>query len=165
MKLKNYVLIILVLVIGILFFLWVPKISYCNLETAPSFSASTLEGMDFAFNPVDNRKPTLVVFWASWCKECRYEIPELLHFYQSKKDQVNILGVTVDKNKEKALQLVLQAKMPYPNLLDSQAKVAKLFNVRGTPTLILIDQEGKIRHRGYRLNEKLLGVLSQILDS
>jgi len=134
-------------------------------ELAPPFSAITLKGEKISFDPITRQKPLLMIFWASWCQECRYETPEIKELYRKDRHQLEVLGISVDKKAEKAESWIQNAEISYPNILDSEAKVSGLFKVRATPTIILIDQTGKVRYRGYRLDKQFRMTLKDILDT
>ena len=73
---------------------------------------------------INDDKPVLVDFFAEWCGPCKMMAPELKRFADLHKDQVRVLKVDVDKNRETATH----------------------FNIQGVPTLILFKQ-GKILWR------------------
>lgn len=66
-------------------------------------------------NIIQEDKPTLVDFFATWCGPCRMQGPVLEQVKQSVGDKANILKVDIDQNRELAAQ----------------------YNVRSVPTLIL----------------------------
>ena len=73
---------------------------------------------------INSEKPVLVDFSAEWCGPCKMMAPELKRFAGLHKDEVRVLKVDVDKNRETASQ----------------------FNIQGVPTLILFKQ-GKVLWR------------------
>ena len=77
-----------------------------------------------SFNQILNdEKPVLVDFTATWCGPCKMMAPELVRFAQAHKE-VWVLKVDIDKNRETASQ----------------------FNIQGVPTLILF-KKGKVLWR------------------
>lgn len=71
------------------------------------FSACTCSATDFVRH-TDNRPQTLsgqtvqvINFWATWCKPCRKEMPELDKWYQTtgKKQKINMIGLAIDDEK------------------------------------------------------------------
>ena len=56
---------------------------------------------------VDSSKHNLIVFWASWCGPCRMEIPQIKKLYESKGEDLNVVSISVDKDRnawKKAVQ-------------------------------------------------------------
>ncbi len=131
---------------------------------APSFTAQTLGGQPWQFDPASRQKPTLLLFWASWCQSCHYEIAELLKLYEQLHTKVDIVGISVDIKVAKAQAFINKTSLPYPNLIDSNIELAELFKVNATPTIILVDQHGRIQYRGDRLNKKLKASLEQLAN-
>ncbi len=68
---------------------------------APDFSAPTPEGEELALNDALG-KVTLVDFWASWCKPCRVENPNIVEVYKKYHDQgFNIIQVSLGPSRAK----------------------------------------------------------------
>jgi thiol-disulfide isomerase/thioredoxin len=100
-------------------------------------------------------KVVLVNFWATWCVPCRKEIPELLEINNELYgDEFLMIGVSVDQGQDimtKVNMFIDQQKIDYLNILDDGRLVKQFGSIRGIPTTILIDKEGKVA-------EVLLGV-------
>jgi peroxiredoxin len=133
-------------------------------DAAP-FHGTTLTGEEFSFEPDRLQKPALAVFWASWCIECRYEFHELKKLHNETRGRLEIVGVTVDKDIDKAKDISKRAGLPYVSVFDPNAAIAALYQVQATPTLVLIDRAGKIRHVGHRVNQDFRAVLREVLSS
>jgi thiol-disulfide isomerase/thioredoxin len=93
-------------------------------------------------------KYTLVVCWASWCKPCREEHPELNLLYKTYKDKgFEMVGVSFDKNKENWTQAIVKDHLNWtqviaPNAFDGE--MAKYYGIEAIPVNFLLDKEGKI---------------------
>lgn len=108
-------------------------------------------GGDFLLQPSAIKKPTLLVFWASWCAPCLREISLLKKMIEHSKGEIDIIGVSVDSDVEKARKIIAQYALKYTNLIDKDGKVSELFGVKETPTLFLINSAGRIQERGTRI--------------
>ena len=100
----------------------------------------------------------MIDFWASWCKPCLIEIPNLKKLYELYAAKgFQIISISIDK-KEKEWQKALdEEQLSWPNFLDN-GEVASLYKVKFIPTMYLIDEQGTIvceNLKGEELSNKL----------
>jgi len=114
-------------------------------KEAPAFSLSSLDGKPIALSDFKG-KPVLVIFWATWCTSCKEELPLLEKFSIGKRDQLVILLITIDGERKRAAQkIVNENKITLPVLLLLKEKVMDQYGVRGwVPQTYLIDREGML---------------------
>jgi peroxiredoxin len=132
---------------------------------ATDFSQSTPEGKKI--NLSDFRgKVVLLDFWASWCRPCRMENPNVVAAYNRFKDKgFTVLGVSLDQNREPWMAAIKQDQLTWTHVSDLKGwgnEVGKMYGVTGIPQNFLIDRDGKIVAkdlRGTALEEKLAEVL------
>src|SRR6056297_3686845 len=105
----------------------------------------------------------LLDFWASWCKPCRIENPNLVKTYWKYKWKgFDIYQVSLDRNRDDWVQAIYKDRLKNWNHVSDlkfwQSSAAQLYNVRSIPSNFLIDPEGKIvarNLRGQSLGKKL----------
>ncbi len=135
--------------------------------TAPDFTQQTPDGKDLKLSDLRG-KVVLIDFWASWCGPCRRENPNVVKVYSKYKEKgFEILGVSLDNNRERWLQAIEQDGLMWQHVSDLkywQNEVAQLYSVRSIPHTILLDAEGKIIARNLRgpaLEEKLAEIFAK----
>jgi peroxiredoxin len=128
---------------------------------APEFSSKTADGKVVSLSSYRG-KYVLVDFWASWCKPCRAENPNVLKAYNEFKDKnFDILAVSIDDDREKWLKAVEEDHLPWTQVSELQGwntDAIKKYGVIGIPSNFLIDPDGKIvakNLRGFRLSDTL----------
>lgn len=132
---------------------------------APAFTLSSPEGKSIELASFKG-KYVLIDFWASWCAPCRAENPNVVLAYaRFKKKNFEIIGVSLDENKDQWLAAIKKDKLGWTHVSDLDgwnSKVVSLYNIRSIPSNVLVDPEGKIIAkdlRGADLENKLAAVL------
>jgi thiol-disulfide isomerase/thioredoxin len=114
-------------------------------KEAPAFSLKSLDGSQVSLKDFKG-KPVLLVFWATWCPSCREELPWLEKFSVEKRDQLTILLIAIDGEREKKIRrMIKEMKITTPVLLILKEKIMDNYGIRGwVPIIFLIDGEGVI---------------------
>jgi thiol-disulfide isomerase/thioredoxin len=98
----------------------------------------------------------LLFFWATWCGPCKKAVPEVLALSAARGWPVLAIS---DEDAETVAQFLEQRTEPFlPGVaVDPMRQSFMAYGVSGTPTLLLVDAEGRIRHRqvGYRAEQGL----------
>lgn len=139
---------VLLLLIGLLVWnLFEPKEPAIGLEKgdqAPDFELKTLDGQTASLSDYQGKK-VLVNFWATWCKPCRTEMPDL-DAIRSEYDQVEVLAVnltTTEKSVDHVAAFADELKLSFPILLDQKGIQAR-YQVLSYPTTYILDEKGRI---------------------
>ena len=89
-------------------------------------------------------KLVMINFWATWCAPCRREMPSLekLTF---ELPEIKVYAINMEKpNKLKAQDFFkFIGVLSLDIYFDPELKLVKQFKMRGLPTSILIDKDGK----------------------
>jgi thiol-disulfide isomerase/thioredoxin len=123
-------------------------------DSAPDFTLTTLDGKTITKESLQG-KPTLLMFWASWCGTCQHELPNVKALYEQKSKglQAVAIGFQDDEANIRGYVQAHQSTFVFPVAYDPRNQVATLFRARGTPTFVLLDAEGRIVlvHTGGRI--------------
>ncbi|MBE9569032.1 MAG: redoxin domain-containing protein [Proteobacteria bacterium] len=126
---------------------------------APNFVLEDLNGQEAKLSDY-KREVVLLIFSTTWCPHCRTTIPYFKKIYQKYKDRgLVIFNIDIMESQKRVSSFATKYKLPYRVLLDKSGEVAKSYGVRGVPTLILINKEGKIVCRQCRSVDVLLKML------
>ena len=124
-------------------------------DTAPDFTLEGLDGSEIVLSDVLKTKTVVLDFWATWCFYCIRSVPAMEKFYKENKDKVAVIAIDVGESKAKVESFVRKKGILYPIALDPKGRVAKLYNVRGIPTVVAVNQDGKIIYYGNSIEEML----------
>jgi len=91
------------------------------------------------------------------------EVPLLKELYAQYKDRgVAVVGISLDEQLKPIQEMVASKDMSWPQVWDSDEKLRKLFNVKGTPFYYLLDGEGRISAKDIPF-KKLSGAIDELL--
>ncbi len=131
-------------------------------KTAPDFTLTDNDGNEVSLEDFQG-KYVFLDFWASWCRPCREESPNLVKAYeQYGGDNFEIVGVSLDKTSEPWLKAVEDDNMTWTQLHDPEGTVANEYGVQSIPFTLLLDKEGVIIDKNLR-GEALQNKLEEIL--
>ena len=120
---------------------------------APNFTAPNPEG-----TPLELQKQlgkiTILDFWASWCRPCRIENPNLVRTYNKLKDKgLHVVSVSLDRDKRRWLQAIKDDGLDWDHVSNLQYwrdPVAQLYKVSSIPATFILDQNGVIIAKNLR---------------
>jgi len=114
-------------------------------QPAPAFTLPAVKGGKVSLADFKDQKPVLLVFWATWCRPCRQEMPMLIKLHREFGDQgLAVIGVSTD-GKMKTIKSFLKGNpLPYPILHDATGEVSRSYHASGIPHTVLIDKSGKV---------------------
>ncbi len=131
-----------------------PETSACMANAKPAnmdFTMKDLDGKSVSLSSYKG-KVVLLNFWATWCGPCKAEIPGFVEIQDKYKDQLVIVGFSVDDTAEKAREYANQYKMNYPILLgEGREDVQDAYGpIWGIPASFIISKDGKVcrKHLG-----------------
>ncbi|MGG5207664.1 TlpA family protein disulfide reductase [Chryseobacterium sp. MIQD13] len=120
-------------------------------QQAPEINLSKTDDSPFILSSLKG-KVVLIDFWATWCAPCVEEQPELKVLYDKFSDKVKnqefeILGVSLDKNKESWQKAITRFEISWIQVSDLKfwkSPMAKSYEIEELPFNVIIDEKGKI---------------------
>lgn len=110
---------------------------------APEFTLKDLEGRTYAVSHLRG-KVVVINFWATWCLPCKVEIPMLKSLHSElEKDGLVILGLTQESAATVAT-FVQENEINYPVVIDDRSEAADAYGIKGYPTVVVVDRDGRI---------------------
>ena len=134
-------------------------------SVAPDFTAKNPEGKSISLKQ-SLGKVTIVDFWASWCKPCRVENPNVVALYAKFHAKgLNILSVSLDKEASAWKDAIAKDNLTWnhvSNLKEFEDPIALQYGINAIPTIFVLDAKGVIIAkdiRGEELNAKIASLL------
>ena len=114
-------------------------------DRAEPFSLEKRDGGEAAFPGDFAGKVLFINFWASWCPECRVELPELKKIADRYKGRpFELLAINFDKRPSTAEKFLKKIKTDLVVLFDSKSEVVRAFGPVGVPASYLVAPDGTV---------------------
>lgn len=131
-------------------------------KPAPDITLNDVNGKPLSLSSLRG-KTVLIDFWASWCRPCRVENPNVVRVYKKYKNRgFEVFSVSLDNDRSRWTNAIAQDGLEWPSHVSDLAgwnsSAAKLYGVTGIPYTLLIDKEGNIIRtelRGPALEQEL----------
>jgi len=132
---------------------------------APDFAIAMPNGKTLKLSKFKG-KYVVLDFWASWCSDCRRELPSIEEAYERfSKAGVEFIGISFDDNKEKWTSAIEKYGLQYRQVSElkkwKETEVSPLYHIKWIPTVYIIDPKGKVV-MGTVVTEKMISKLEEI---
>jgi cytochrome c biogenesis protein CcmG, thiol:disulfide interchange protein DsbE len=116
----------------------------------PHFAGNTLDMRRLSLGDLRG-KVVVVNFWASWCLECRPEMPmlEALHREFASRG-LAIIGINAREDKPAVRRYATELGLTFPLVLDEAGKTNDVYGVIGLPTTFVVGRDGRAVAFGVR---------------
>jgi len=116
---------------------------YTSRTAPPQFSGTTLDARQLS--TAEHRGSVIVLnFWASWCLECRSEMPVLERVQREFSSRgLAIIGVNARENEEVVGRYAKELGLTFPLVFDPDGKINALYGVIGLPTTFVVSRDGR----------------------
>jgi len=139
-------------------------------QPAPETGFTDAQGKPVSFADFKG-KPVVVNLWATWCQPCLKEMPSLDRLQSQLADKLAVAAVSEDRaGPDRVGPFVAAMGLRKLKIyLDPKSDVGHAFNVRGLPTSIVIDAQGRVVGRVEGAaewdSETIMAVLKPFLES
>ena len=133
-------------------------------EIPPDYLGRSSEGEEIRLSEGEGRI-RIVTFWATWCSPCLKELP-VLNAIQKKggADRIEVIAINLKESKKqfrKALRAFEDFEITFVH--DRRGSVARNFEVKGIPHMVMVDVDGLIAYKHIGYNESALdGIVAEI---
>ena len=117
-------------------------------RVAPNFELTLLDGSVFRLEETVGEKVVVLNFFATWCKPCREEMPELQRYQQANHDKgVVVIGIDSEERHSLVKAFVDELRLNFPVGIDETGDLFELYDVSSFPTTIVIGVDGRVKLR------------------
>lgn len=113
-------------------------------QLAPDFSLPKLSGGVISLAEFRGKKPVVVDFWASWCPNCRRDMPNLNRYYEKYKDKVEVIGINLQESESTVRNFIASRGISFPIAFDPYSQASNAFGIQYTNTHFLINIDGEL---------------------
>jgi peroxiredoxin len=109
----------------------------------PPFKGQTVTGEEVSLAALQGRV-MLVSFWASWCAECRPEMPMFERLHRDFATQgLTVLGINFREDLLRIQEYAKELGLTFPLVLDPGGEIFRSYGVIGLPTTFLVGRDGR----------------------
>ena len=117
---------------------------------APDFKMKTPEGKTLQFSKFAKGKTVVLDFWASWCRDCRKDAPEVVRMYEKYRQYgIEFVGISMDTDVEAWKKAIGQFGITYPQVSElkkfKETDIAKAYGVNWIPSMVVIGPDGQVK--------------------
>ena len=137
-----------------------PRVGAAAGAPAPLFTLEALSGPPVGLQSLHGQV-VLINFWATWCGPCKLEMPHIQALHEQYRHQgLRVLAVSTDHIEGKVAPFIERQGFTFP-VLFADGTIEAAYQVRGIPSLFLIDRQGAIRYRQVGFNPAVVPHLRQ----
>jgi peroxiredoxin len=133
-------------------------------DVAPDFTVEMLNGSKVTLSALQG-KPTLLIFWATWCPPCRLELSKLQeHIIDRYGDKINVLPISRGEERAKVEEYISKMGYTFVVGLDGDQSIYRKYATNYIPRCFVIDAKGKVLYSGVGYDEAIAKEVEQNIE-
>ena len=133
-------------------------------DVAPDFTVEMLDGSKATLSALQG-KPTLLIFWATWCPPCRLELSKLQeHIIDRYGDKINVLPISRGEERAKVEEYISKMGYTFAVGLDGDQSIYRKYATNYIPRCFVIDAKGKVLYSGVGYDEAIAKEVEQNIE-
>lgn len=133
-------------------------------DVAPDFTVEMLDGSKVTLSALQG-KPTLLIFWATWCPPCRLELSKLQeHIIDRYGDKINVLPISRGEERTKVEEYISKMGYTFAVGLDGDQSIYRKYATNYIPRCFVIDAKGKVLYSGVGYDEAIAKEVEQNIE-
>ena len=118
-------------------------------EAIPEFTIPSTADSTLTVSLADVAGQYVVLdFWATWCPDCRADIPAMKELYEAFGEKARFIGVNLDTDREQLDSFLAENEVAWEQIGDFKGKkesdICELFHVQWIPSMYLVDPQGNV---------------------
>lgn len=149
MKITKFLSINIIIIIAAAIIWSIPAEAARPGDLAPSWQATSFQGEAVSFPEMVDGKPTVMIFWASWCSYCKAFMPYLKDIQEEYEDDIEIIAVNfreAEGGESDPDAYVRQTGIEMTTIRDGEV-IAAAYKVRFVPGLMVVGSDGIVSYR------------------
>lgn len=133
-------------------------------DVAPDFTVEMLDSSKVTLSALQG-KPTLLIFWATWCPPCRLELSKLQeHIIDRYGDKINVLPISRGEERAKVEEYISKMGYTFAVGLDGDQSIYRKYATNYIPRCFVIDAKGKVLYSGVGYDEAIAKEVEQNIE-
>ena len=166
-RMRYYIIIAFIIFISIILFFFTSYENKKEVEYSTDFILTDVDGQSFKLSDFQG-KVIILDFMATWCRPCRMEMHELIEVWQKYEGEIVIISIDVDptESDEDIRNFYLDFNDATWIWAKNASDLVQFHQVSAIPTLVIIDQEGKItfKHTGLMSSSLLIEEIEKLIN-
>jgi len=117
--------------------------AYSRSTNPPDFNGRTIDDRITSLASMRG-KVVLLNFWATWCQECRPEMPMFERLHREFAAQgLSVIGINAREGTPAIRAYAKEIRLTFPLILDPKGEINAAYGVIGLPATFLIGRDGR----------------------